>query len=1325
MAQSASDLVSSGISIGFVESLEGEVLAKSTDDVLRVLNEGSAIYMDDEIITEEGSSVIINQGGSTLSFGSGESQVLSDTYLAQQNYEQAGDGLDDAEEISVEDVEGYSPNYVVGFVQELTGRAIAVAEDGTERVLRIGNAIHFGEKILTELGTEIKISFSDAPDLLLGENSHALIDGSLLDYPEPDALVEQTASIESLQAALAAGEIDITELEATAAGGTGEDAGNDFVRVDLEILEATPESGFETDPIANPFPPLAEEDLLPNNPPDAQDDFANPPLSGGGIGATNDALVTDEDEPLVIIPETLLSNDNDPDGDVLTIISVSNATNGSVVLNGDGTITFTPAPSFNGPATFVYTVTDGTLTDSATVFIDVLSVNGDTIAHPDTNFLAESMDFMEESEQVPASTSGNVLQDNNHGNGFMDQADTDSEDEPLFVSAVAGSGVNVGSLVDGDFGVLQLNADGSYLYVVDEFNEAVNSLADGDSINDPFTYTAADGNGGVSQTTLTITIFGSNDSPIAVEDFDTAKAGMIAYGSGDDFVPAMLTDANIATGNVLTNDADPDNGDSLSVSSISGDESGSVDGLYGTLTWNSNGTYTYDIDENSDWGEGTIANLANDEQGPTEVFTYIVTDGEKIDTQTLSITIFGANDGPTATPNDYDTKEDMSVGGNVLTDNTGSGTDSDPDGDSLTVQSNTDPSNGTVVVNANGTFLYTPDDDFNGQDSFTYTVTDGSKTDTATITINVDSVPDVGQQAQAQVDEDLLPGVVEGGVGDIDSGAGTVTDVFNGTILFDSTDIVSIDFSTVDADPASFTSGGETVTYTWDDGSKTLTATTDITDTKVFTLQVTNAATGAYTLTLLAAVDHVTVNTEDDITFDLGFTVTDSNGDSDTGTLPVLIDDDSPFANRITDGVIANEAITLNGVLDVDFGGDGGFFDLSSNIGNEPAGLTYSVINNPDGSSELTAKFFDADNVEQTFFILTTKVDGTYSFEIVNAQPTTSVTQSLASLISGNVEEFSYFLGDSTIKATFTGIDGVVGSTVNTSNQGMGVSANSLNDDDTLVMNIAQDGSPFVMTDAGFTLDKFTSGELLGWAVYAANDDLIASGTFDSTEGTNSIDVSFMLSDSDITFGDLSDGFTRIELTADNGSTDYRVADITVESELFPDDLVLDLALGGEDNDGDLLNESLMITIDGDGEPAPFNYILTGGSGDDAILGGSKGDILEGKAGDDILTGGGSADKFSISFLSDGAGNVVSSDGKDVIMDFNSGQGDILHFEDLVGFGDSIDSIAELDSSATVADVSGHTTITFDDTGDTVTLMGLSGFVSVASLDVAINIELG
>jgi surface adhesion protein len=97
----------------------------------------------------------------------------------------------------------------------------------------------------------------------------------------------------------------------------------------------------------------------------------------GGGSLTHDDLTTYEEQPLVIKPATLLANDSDPDGDVLSIKSVQglDPVKGTVALDSAGNVVFNPAKDFAGAATFTYTITDGAKTATATVTVNVVNVN--------------------------------------------------------------------------------------------------------------------------------------------------------------------------------------------------------------------------------------------------------------------------------------------------------------------------------------------------------------------------------------------------------------------------------------------------------------------------------------------------------------------------------------------------------------------------------------------------------------------------------------------------------------------------------------------------------------------------------------------------------------------------------------------------------------------------------------------------------------------------------------------------------------------------------------------------------------------------------------
>ena len=108
-----------------------------------------------------------------------------------------------------------------------------------------------------------------------------------------------------------------------------------------------------------------------------------------------------------------------------------------------------------------------------------------------------------------------------------------------------------------------------------------------------------------------------------------------------------------------------------------------------------------------------------------------MTDGDLEDTATVTITVNEKDNTAPDAQNDRATTEyDTAVTVDVLAN------DSDVDGDTLSIQSMTQPSHGTVSQE-NGKLKYTPDNGFSGTDTFNYTVTDGDLEDTATVTITV------------------------------------------------------------------------------------------------------------------------------------------------------------------------------------------------------------------------------------------------------------------------------------------------------------------------------------------------------------------------------------------------------------------------------------------------------------------------------------------------------------------------------------------------------------------------------------------------------------
>ena len=351
-----------------------------------------------------------------------------------------------------------------------------------------------------------------------------------------------------------------------------------------------------------------------------------------------------------------------------------------------------------------------------------------------------------------------------------DDSDTTPEDTPVTTDVVAND-----SDVDGDSltavldtttsnGTLTLNSDGSFTY-------APNSNFNG---TDTFTYHANDGTAASNVATVTITVRPVNDPPVANDDSDTTPE-----------------DTPVST-NVVANDTDADGMVVASaVAIVSGPRSGSV-------VNNGDGTVTYTPDENFNGSDS---------------FTYTVKDngGATSNVAIVTINAGAVNDPPMAQMDSEITDENMPVTIPVLAN------DSDPDGDRLTVESVTQPSNGTVTNNGTDV-TYTPYPDFNGMDTFTYTVSDGNGgTDTTMVMVAVAVVngPPVAQEDSGITDEDVAVTIrVLANDSDPDGDRLTVESVrqpLNGTVRNNGTDVTYTPYPDFN--------GTDTFTYTVSDGN--------------------------------------------------------------------------------------------------------------------------------------------------------------------------------------------------------------------------------------------------------------------------------------------------------------------------------------------------------------------------------------------------------------------------------------------------------------------------------------------------------------------------
>ncbi|MEM0949465.1 MAG: Ig-like domain-containing protein, partial [Pseudomonadota bacterium] len=276
-----------------------------------------------------------------------------------------------------------------------------------------------------------------------------------------------------------------------------------------------------------------------------------------------------------------------------------------------------------------------------------------------------------------------------------------------------------------------LRSDGTFSYNPSAFGNVItafDALNDGDSLTDSFSYTIADSNGLPSSATVEITVNGVNDAPILDPDFfDVSENGSV-------------------TGNVLTDAATgaPDfdiEGDPFEVTALDGVALDDADedptragtqltvGLGGELTIFADGSFTFDTAGAYDTrAEGTSLR---------QTVRYTVTDtGGASATTDLNLFVQGENDAPQTEDDDYQAAADTTLTINAF-DGVLNG-DFDAEGDALIVSLIEDVTNGTLTLNPDGSFEYTPNPGFGGTDSFTYVASDGlAQSDPAIVTIEV------------------------------------------------------------------------------------------------------------------------------------------------------------------------------------------------------------------------------------------------------------------------------------------------------------------------------------------------------------------------------------------------------------------------------------------------------------------------------------------------------------------------------------------------------------------------------------------------------------
>ncbi|BCB42218.1 hypothetical protein VagYM19_13450 [Vibrio alginolyticus] len=390
--------------------------------------------------------------------------------------------------------------------------------------------------------------------------------------------------------------------------------------------------------------------------------------------AKDDAATTQEDTAVTI---DVLPNDTDIDGDKLSIDSASVPSDQGTVEIVDGKLVFTPAENFNGDAEITYTVTDGALTDQATVNVTVNAVNDTPVVESSLADQTLAEDF------TPYSIDLNTA-----------FSDVDNVDGELSFSVSGNSNIQV-AIVNG-IATFTPTADWNG--------------------SEALTFTATDPSGESVSQAVNFTV-----APVA--DIEADKATVV------EDTPTIIK--------VLDNDTFEGDDKVVSLDTNNGPANG-------TVSVNPDGSVTY---------------TPNDNYHGTDSFTYIVTSGGVSESTTVNVDVTPVNDAPVAKDDIATTQEDTAVTIDVLTN------DNDVDGDKLSIESASVPKEQGTVEVVNGKLVFTPAENFNGDAEITYIVTDGELTDEAKVTVTVNAVNDTpvveSNIADQTLAEDFTPYTID------------------------------------------------------------------------------------------------------------------------------------------------------------------------------------------------------------------------------------------------------------------------------------------------------------------------------------------------------------------------------------------------------------------------------------------------------------------------------------------------------------------------------------------------------------------------------------
>ncbi|MDC7699768.1 retention module-containing protein, partial [Vogesella indigofera] len=481
-----------------------------------------------------------------------------------------------------------------GKIVAISGKIIAVAVDGSQRVLKVGDTVAVGERLIVPADGVIElradngniVKIAEARDLTITDDVFGPATADVADA----ALATLPSEAQQVLTALQDGQDPLQNLEATAAGlaaGGGEDGGSSYTilgRVSEDITAASLAAGTASD--ANIDTIAATTGAL-----DATQTLNQPSV------LVADSNFIDEDG---MAAGNLLENDSDTD-DALSVVGITvndrtftvdteegafiELESGVLQVSANGDYIFSPASNWNGTVPVItYTTNTGS---SSTLTITVNPVDDPSVLKADSNTVEED---------TPAK--GNVLEND---------SDIDSELSVVSIT-VDGRSYTVdaqdGAFVELESGMLEVSANGDYIFTpASNWHGTVPTVA----------YTTNTG----SSSTLDITVtpvtdgFTDGNESVSVAE-DTTLQGSVLDGTSSVDGAVRVT------------------GFSIGDSSYAAGASASIDGV-GSLQLNADGSYLF--------------TPAANYHGAVPLVSYTVSDGVSSDSSTLSISVTPVTDG--------------------------------------------------------------------------------------------------------------------------------------------------------------------------------------------------------------------------------------------------------------------------------------------------------------------------------------------------------------------------------------------------------------------------------------------------------------------------------------------------------------------------------------------------------------------------------------------------------------------------------------------------------------------------------------------------------